>query len=319
MQAEWMSRIRPLPPPFSGSAFTVASAREAGISRGRLRASDLVAPFYGMRATVSPTSTLREICAAYLPLMSESAHFSHETAALLYGIPLPRNREGSSAVHVTVIAPHHRPRGRGVIGHRVLQATVGELFGLPICSPERAWIGLSQVLAHDDLVVAADHLVRRKHALSTLERMAAQIGEGERGATRLRRVLLDARPGTDSPMETRLRLLLMQAGLPEPIIGQTVIDGDGFFVATPDLSYPQHRIAIEYEGAHHRTDARTFADDILRRELLEDAGWTVIRVIADHFARPAILANRVRRILAEHSLRDETAQIASSPRRSPAI
>jgi len=103
-------------------------------------------------------------------------------------------------------------------------------------------------------------------------------------------------------METRLRLLLIVAGLPEPVIGNIVRNRDGDFVATPDLCYLRERIAIEYEGSIHQTDARVFAEDIERRELLEDAGWLVIRVIKGHiFDNPHWLAERVRRALRERA------------------
>jgi len=230
--------------------------------------------------------------------MSGSAHFSHSTAAALYGIPLPRRIESSSALHVTVVAPQHPPQAQGIVGHRVSSAALRERDGLPICSPEQAWARLAPLLGHDELVMAGDHLVRRKRPLSSIERLSEVISPGARGAARMRRALLEVRSGTDSPKETQLRLVLVHAGLPEPVIGHTVFDADGFFVATPDLAYPVERVALEYEGDHHRSDRRTFADDILRRELLEDAGWVVIRVISDHLVHPALLAGRVSRILA---------------------
>jgi very-short-patch-repair endonuclease len=104
-------------------------------------------------------------------------------------------------------------------------------------------------------------------------------------------------------METRLRLLLVRSGLPEPVIGYAIRDRNGDFIGTPDLTYVDQRIAIEYEGAVHRDDPRVFAGDILRRELMQEADWYVIRVISDHvFRSPEWLVGRIRRILAQRSL-----------------
>jgi very-short-patch-repair endonuclease len=101
-------------------------------------------------------------------------------------------------------------------------------------------------------------------------------------------------------METRLRLLLIDAGLPEPVIGNTIFDWTGAFVGTPDLAYVAERIAIEYEGDGHRSDPAVFAEDIERRERMQEAGWYVIRVIKDHvFRKQAWLVDRVRRQLRE--------------------
>jgi very-short-patch-repair endonuclease len=96
-----------------------------------------------------------------------------------------------------------------------------------------------------------------------------------------------------------VRLVIVRSGLPEPTVGHTVIDTDGYFVGTPDLAYIPERIAIEYEGDGHRTDARVFRDDIARRELFEIAGWRVLRVTSDDLRDTVHLVERVRRLLAQ--------------------
>ena len=95
-------------------------------------------------------------------------------------------------------------------------------------------------------------------------------------------------------------MTLVDDGLPEPLLNFDVF-WDGVWIARVDLAYPELKIAIEYEGAHHQTDPNVFADDIARRELMEAAGWLVIRVIADHLRQPDRLANRVRRALIERT------------------
>ena len=101
-------------------------------------------------------------------------------------------------------------------------------------------------------------------------------------------------------METRLRLLLVDAGLPEPVVQHTIIDSDGYFAGTPDLAYVEAKIAIEYEGKHHQEDVAVYADDIERRERMEAAGWLVIRVVKEHLIhRQNWLIQRVRQALAD--------------------
>jgi hypothetical protein len=144
-----------------------------------------------------------------------------------------------------------------------------------------------------------DHLVRKKRPLGTLPELRAVVAaqSRRRNVTKLREALELVRPLTGSPKETELRLLILAAGLPEPIVGYEVHD-DGYWVGTPDLAYPDERIAIEYEGDVHRVDLRTFRDDIDRRERFEDAGWRIIRVTADQLLRPAALVERIRYALA---------------------
>jgi hypothetical protein len=52
-------------------------------------------------------------------------------------------------------------------------------------------------------------------------------------------------------MESRLRMLLVLAGLPEPTVNHIVRDDRGNWVRRFDLAYPDLRIAIEYDGRHH--------------------------------------------------------------------
>jgi very-short-patch-repair endonuclease len=98
-----------------------------------------------------------------------------------------------------------------------------------------------------------------------------------------------------------MRLALVRAGLPEPLIGHRVYDSAGRYIGRPDLAYVRERIAIEYEGDVHRTDSVVFQRDIERRERFEDAGWRVIRVTNADFRDPARFLARVSRVLRERS------------------
>jgi very-short-patch-repair endonuclease len=100
-------------------------------------------------------------------------------------------------------------------------------------------------------------------------------------------------------METITRLILVRGGLPEPMVGYTVHDGAGDFVATPDLAYVVQKVAIEYQGAVHWSSPRIIREDIARREALERAGWQVILVVAEDLdVRSPLLVRRVRLALA---------------------
>lgn len=131
----------------------------------------------------------------------------------------------------------------------------------------------------------------------------ANAAAGMRGIRAFRWAVDTVRPGTDSPRETDTRLTLLEAGLPEPVIGYRILNSRGALVATPDLAYPEQRVAIEYEGAVHR-EAEQFAYDIRRRELIEDERWALVRVISEHLSSPrerANLASRVSRALLRES------------------
>ncbi len=86
--------------------------------------------------------------------------------------------------------------------------------------------------------------------------------------------------GAESPYESLTRLALVQAGFPVPDTQIEVRDGFGYVVARLDMGWPDYSVAVEYDGAQHWTDARQRTWDIDRAALLEDLGWTVIRVSA---------------------------------------
>ena len=164
---------------------------------------------------------------------------------------------------------------------------------LPVVAPELAWLQLAAALTLDELVVAGDHLVRRKRALSTLDTLAGAVAAaaGHRNVALAGRAIRDIRAGTDSPPESWVRLILVRAGLPEPLVGHTVTH-DGYWVGTPDLAYPEQRIAIEYQGSGHR-DRDVFEDDIDRLERFHAADWQVLQVTARQLRDPARLVSRV--------------------------
>jgi hypothetical protein len=292
----------PLPESLRDTPFSVEDARELGVSAKRLRAHDLDAPFRSVRSRDVNWDDIDEVCRTYAVCLAPDQMFSHVTAARLHRMPLPYRLERRRAIDIW--APEIQARAEGVIGHRSAPLARKYVRGLPVVSPARAWVQLGAILDHVSLVAAGDDLVRRKRPLSSLVELRSEIfaSRGIRGIRRLRAAFADIREGTDSPMETRLRLLLVHSGLPEPIIGHSIHTAAGTFVGTPDLAYVREQIAIEYEGELHQSDPFVYAADIERRERMEAADWHVIRVIKSHLSRnPARLVDRVRRQLRERA------------------
>ncbi len=81
-------------------------------------------------------------------------------------------------------------------------------------------------------------------------------------------------------METVLRLAIVRAGLPEPVVNYAIDVGERLLHA--DLAYPQERLAVEYDGDQHRIDARQYERDIDRLWRIEARGWRVIRINKSH-------------------------------------
>jgi very-short-patch-repair endonuclease len=94
-------------------------------------------------------------------------------------------------------------------------------------------------------------------------------------------------------METRLRLLLADSGIPPSATQFEVVDTAGVLLGRLDLAWPEVRLGVEYDGDHHR-DREQFRRDMDRLNRLRMAGWTVLRFTAeDVLRRPAETARMV--------------------------
>ncbi|WP_309980060.1 DUF559 domain-containing protein [Agromyces sp. 3263] len=246
--------------------------------------------------------------------MPPTQFFSHSTAAAILGVPLPATVAGSRRIHVSVRLGAQPPRARGVVGHTLApdRIDVTNLGGLALTSPATTFALLGGMLELDDLIVAGDNLVTGEAprggtpALATVQALrdsVARHGRG-RGARSLRAALEEIRVGSLSPRETLTRLLIVRSGLPEPELNHAVFDDRGTLLALVDLAYPKHRVGIEYEGDGHREKER-FRADILRRERLEDLGWTIVRLTSDDISpgRPHRTAETLTRIESRLRLR----------------
>jgi hypothetical protein len=159
------------------------------------------------------------------------------------------------------------------------------------------------MLSVEELVVAGDFAITGDEPYSgaapptTRELLDGALHRHgrHRGVRNLRLAAERVRYGSLSPQETRVRLALEDAGLPRPELNYRVAGPDGRIAAMIDLAYPDHRVAIEYLGDHHRATASAYRDDIHRREWLVARGWEVIFVTAAD-ALPEV-ASRVRTAL----------------------
>jgi hypothetical protein len=109
-----------------------------------------------------------------------------------------------------------------------------------------------------------------------------------------------ARVGVDSPQETRLRLLLVLAGFPEPRVNLIIRGRDGGWRRRYDLAYEELRLIIEYDGRQHADDPKQWMTDIFRREELDHIRWRLVLVTSEGIYRePLRTLERVRDALSD--------------------
>lgn len=315
-----MHPLTPLPPELGRGPFALGDADRMGVARSRLRRSDLITPLRGVRRPKSWSAepileadhpwgrSARQIL---LQACDESARmpagaaFSHVTAAVVHGFPMRTSRLDAGVLHVTTFSDASRRQRHGVKVHPLprdeRRVTVR---GLAVTHPVDTWCALSASLTVDELVELGDHLVRRQNPDAGIEDLRRAVARyaGRRGAKKLREAVELVRAGTDSVRETRLRLLVVRAGLPEPEVNASVRDRFGEHIKLGDLVFPRERVLLEYDGEQHRTDSHQYHKDMRDLERATLAGWIVIRV-RKHDRDEAAVLRRVREALALRSLR----------------
>jgi hypothetical protein len=145
-----------------------------------------------------------------------------------------------------------------------------------------------------EALVALDMAIRsRRTTKAALRRYVGGV-TGLPGSRRLMRLIELAEPA-ESPMETRLRWLLISARLPRPEVQTDLHDSEGRLLGRADLYYPDARLVIEYDGGNHRD--RLVADD-RRQNLLANAGFRILRFTAvDIYQRADVVESLVRMAL----------------------
>jgi len=256
--------------------FTRAEARAAGISARQVSGGRYQRLFHDLYVSADLVVTPEVRASAVLKICPPGSQASHFTAAELWGATVPSQPQ----THVSCPQPGMRSGRRGVGSHRLSRdARVVRFRGIRVSSPEQTFIDLACTLSLVDLVVLGDSLVKTKR--TTVGRLVDAVKAwGGRGSRPARRAVGFVRSGVDSPMETRLRMLMVLAGLPEPVVNHIEYDAMGAWAKRFDLSYPDLLLVIEYDGRQHAEDDRQWGRDIDRREELDGDGWQLIVIQA---------------------------------------
>ena len=172
----------------------------------------------------------------------------------------------------------------GIVTHKVQLAADDVVVrgGIPFTSVERTAFDIGRRGGLDEAVARLDALGNATGFTADAVRELAFDHRGARGMRQLVAALDLYDPGAESPPETWLRLLLIRAGYPRPATQIPVRSADSRRQYYLDMGWEKHKLAVEYDGDHHRKDPRQFAHDILRSEDLDELGWTRIRVVKRH-------------------------------------
>lgn len=219
--------------------------------------------------------------------------FTLSTALALLGIEPPRERTRLQD-DVVYAAVHHESDRWRVKGVRFVtwqgsfETIVLQRGRFRCVHAVYVWAMYAARLSLQELVVLGDSMMRRNSRgiriedfIRLLQNLREEAQERDlrlpRGFRSMSRAVRLMREHTDSSQETRLRLLLMRYGLGCPRINVPIRIPDSGRLFYLDMAYPEKKLAIEYDGAHHRDQ---WLADCDRLKFIDEQGWQHIQVTA---------------------------------------
>ncbi|MCW2566724.1 MAG: hypothetical protein JWN54_821 [Mycobacterium sp.] len=219
------------------------------------------------------------------------------SAAALLGL---RGAERDRAsVEITVPSGHRvRPqRGLALRQVTVPAARVVMVDGMRVTSP--LWtvgdlllrlgrmeaVGVLDAALHDGSVRRAD--------LDELDLLIAR----RRGAVAARRRIEECDGRAESPLETRVRLICRDGGVPPDALQQQVLDRWGNVLGYGDLAWTYGRLIAETDGRAAHDSLPAAYRDRHRANDFRTTGWTIVRFTWADTAHPGYIVSVVRRAL----------------------
>jgi very-short-patch-repair endonuclease len=287
-----MSRTPFVPASLTKNPFSLEEARRAGLTLSALRGKvwrRLGAELYCWQGVRE--DPWLELSALYR-LLPPDAVFAGATAAWMFGLDL------APTDPVEIIVPLGSSiRSRAGVRVRRCQLSasdVATIRGLRATAVNRTLRDLCLRLPAIDALIAIDMALHLGLTNADDLRRHVDDAHGGAGAHRLRSLALLA-AAAESPMETRLRWLLIKARLPCPEVQTNLRDREQRFVGRADLYYDEARLILEYDGANHR---ERLVEDNRRQNLLINAGFRLLRFTAtDIHQRPEVVVAQVRSAL----------------------
>jgi len=207
-------------------------------------------------------------------VLPSAAVFVGASAAWLFGLDL----KPTDPVEVVVPASCGiRTRAGLIVRHcEVPLSEVVTVRGLRALVLPLTLAGLCLQRPAVEALVALDMAVHGRLTDPVALSQYAEAARGRPGMARMRLLALLAAPA-ESPMETRLRWLLIRSGLPQPEVQANLRDDAARFVGRADLYYSDARLVLEYDGDNHR---QRLVEDNRRQNMLINAGYRLLRFTA---------------------------------------
>lgn len=140
------------------------------------------------------------------------------------------------------------PNGITVRSYELRDDEVRRVGGVACTTAARTAYDLGRRLPVETAVIRVDALLNGTSTPAHAVECVARMHPGARGVRRLRHAMDLVDAGSESPQETRLRLLLVRSGMPRPMTQVPVLDDRGRVVRRVDLGWPEWMVGVEYDG-----------------------------------------------------------------------
>jgi hypothetical protein len=211
------------------------------------------------------------------------------TAAEVYGFDTERD----AALHVLNPAGRQLRPTRGLVVHRRAGAPLTMVAGRPTTTPAWTAIEVARGLRRPRALATLDAALRSGACSRDDLQRAVKRQAGRRGVVHTRELLPLASPKAESPMESEARLVMIDGGLPLPVLQYEVVDLHGRTWRL-DFAWPERHVAAEYDGVDWHTGPDAFLRDRRRSSALQELGWLVVPIVAEDVRyRPGELVRRL--------------------------
>ncbi len=204
---------------------------------------------------------------------------ARRAAAWLHGLDVLdyRGFPATPKIEVATRARRDRPRNQLMLAHvadDLLPSDVTEIDGIQVTTPLRTAADLARFSPRPDSLVCVDAFLHK--GLFSLEQFEKSLvrWRGRRGVRQAYEIAGIADARSESGGESRLRLRVIDMGLPRPELQIPVYDLFGNVRFYLDLGWPHWRLALEYDGEEFHGEEAT-EHDLARRKWIRERGWTV--------------------------------------------
>ncbi|ORB82975.1 hypothetical protein B1987_03005 [Mycobacterium kansasii] len=246
----------------------------------------LVRVWYGVYSARTPD--LLERLAALDVFMGQRAVACLGTAAALYGF----DTENTTAIHVLDPGVRMRPTV-GLMVHQRTGARLQRVSGRLATAPAWTAVEVARQLRRPRALATLDAALRSMRCTRSEIESAVIEQRGRRGIVAVRDLLPVADQRAESAMESEVRLVIIDHGLPVPEL-QYPIYGPAGELWRLDFAWPEMRLAAEYESVEWHVGRGEMLRDKTRWAKIQELGWTIIPIVVSDVRRePYRLAQRI--------------------------